>query len=108
MIRDLQKHQDKPAQLVLAGLCHFLKVLLRHPDPEDRIFNRFISDISIVLRETTLTISGSIETVSPVESERVRVVSLSSTEITEITRFQKTDVQGMDTLPNMLTVIVLA
>ena len=35
---------------------------LRYLDPKDRIFNRVISDISVVLRETTLTISDSIET----------------------------------------------
>ena len=50
--------------------------------PEDLIFNRVISVIS----ETTLTISDSIETESPVESEIGRVASLSSMEITEITR----------------------
>ena len=33
---------------------------LRCPDPEDLICNRVISDISVVLRETTLTISDSI------------------------------------------------
>ena len=48
---------------------------LRYPNPEDWIFNRVISDISIVQRETTLTISDSVEIVSPVESKIVRVVS---------------------------------
>ena len=43
--------------------------------------------MSVLLRETTLTILDSIETGSPVETEIVRVVSLSTTEITEITRF---------------------
>ena len=48
-----------------------------------------------MLRETTLTISDSIETVSPVESEIMRVVSLSTTKMPEITRFKtKTDLQG--------------
>ena len=42
-----------------------------------------------LLRETTLTFSYSIETGSPVETEIVRVVSLSTTEIIEITRFVK-------------------
>ena len=56
---------------------------------EDRIFNRVISDISVVLRETTLTFSDSIEAGLPVEYEIARVVSLSSTEITDITRFNK-------------------
>ena len=41
-----------------------------------------ISDISIVLRETTLTISDSFQTGSPVEIEIVRVDSLCTTEIT--------------------------
>ena len=35
---------------------------LRYSDPEDRISKLVISDISVVLRETTLTISDSIET----------------------------------------------
>ena len=43
----------------------------------------------IVLRETTLIISDSIETGSHVETEIVRVVSLGTTEITEITRLKK-------------------
>ena len=54
--------------------------------PENRIFNRVISDISAVSREATLT-SDSIERDSQVETEIVRVVFLSTTEITEITRF---------------------
>ena len=54
--------------------------------PEDRIFNRVISNISVVLRETTLTITDSIGTGSPVESEIVRVVFPSTTEMAEITR----------------------
>ena len=56
---------------------------------DDRIFDRVISDISVVLRETSLTISNSNESVSPVEFEIVRVVSLSTTEITETIRFEK-------------------
>ena len=62
--------------------------------PEDRIFNRLILDISFVLRENTLTFSDSIETLSPVEFVLVRVVSLSTTEVTEITRLKKTDPHG--------------
>ena len=38
-----------------------------------------------MLRETTLTFSDSIEALSPVESEIVKVVSLCTMEITEIT-----------------------
>ena len=55
------------------------------PDAEDRILNRFISDISVVLRETILTILDSIETGLPVETGIVRVVSLITTELTRIT-----------------------
>ena len=39
---------------------------LRYPEPEIRIFNHVIFDISVALRETTLTISDSIKTGSPV------------------------------------------
>ena len=63
--------------------------VLRYPDPGDRNFDRVISDISVIQRKTTLTISDSVETGSPVEIEIVRVVSLSTTEITETTRFEK-------------------
>ena len=48
---------------------------LKVSDTKDRIFNRVISDIFVVLRETTLTISYFIETVSPVQSEILRVVT---------------------------------
>ena len=61
----------------------------RNLDTKDRISNRVISDASVVLRETTLTFSDSIETGLPVKTEIVRVVSLSTTEITEITRLKK-------------------
>ena len=61
---------------------------LRCPDPEDRIFRHMLSqDISIVLRETT--ISDSIETGSLVETKIVKGVYLSTVEITEITQFKK-------------------
>ena len=58
---------------------HFLSTCLKYSDPEYEVFSRAISVISVVLRETTLIISDSIETGAPVESEIVRVVSLSST-----------------------------
>ena len=61
---------------------------LRYPDPDDIIFNRVISDISVVVRENTITISDSIEIGSPGESEMVRMLSRSTTEITEITRLK--------------------
>ena len=44
----------------LLNLEHNLN--LRYSDPEDRNFNRCISEISLIPRETTLTISDSIET----------------------------------------------
>ena len=74
----------------LFKLKSFTDDKLRYPDPEDRIFNRVISDISVVKREITLTISDTIEIVSPGESEMGTVVSLSTTEISEITRFENT------------------
>ena len=52
--------------------------------PKDRIFRHAILNISIVLRETTLTTSDSVETGSPVEIKIVRVVSLSAMKITKI------------------------
>ena len=72
-------------------------------DPEDRIFNRVISDISIVLTETTLSISDSIETISSVESEMVRVVSSSTTAIVETSRVKKTNLQCPDILTHYQT-----
>ena len=48
-----------------------IKFHLRCTDSEDRIFNHVISDISVVVRETTLTVSDSIETGSPADSEIV-------------------------------------
>ena len=62
---------------------------LTYPDPVGRIFNRVISDISVILWDNTLIISDSIEKDSPVETEIVRVLSLSTPEITEVTRFKK-------------------
>ena len=53
---------------------------LRYPGSADRIFNRVILDMSVILRETTLTISDSDETGSPVETEMVLVVSLNTME----------------------------
>ena len=44
--------------------CHGL----RYPYPEDRISDRVISDVSVVLRETTLTFSDPIETGSPIRN----------------------------------------
>ena len=58
---------------------------LRNSDPEYRMF---ISDVSVVLWEITLTIPDSIETGSLFGFEIVRVVSLSTTEITDLTRIK--------------------
>ena len=58
---------------------------------------RVISFISVVLRETTLTISASTGDPISMESETVRMVSLSVMEISEITRL-KIRWSGCDTL----------
>ena len=79
-------------------LPSYFNCMLRYPDAEDRIFNRVVSIISVVRRETTFTVLDSIETVSPVESEIVRVAFLSISELTEITRFKK---KLMDTLVSL-------
>ena len=63
--------------------------MFRHSDPEGRTSNSVVSGISVVLMETTLTILDSIEAGSPVECEIVRVVSLSTMEVTEMTQFTK-------------------
>ena len=62
------------------------RLVSRYPELEVRIFNRVISDISVILTDNTLTNLDSIETGSNVES---KIVSPSKTEITEITRFTK-------------------
>ena len=43
--------------------CRDHRDVVRYPDSKDRFFNRVITDISVMLRETTLTTSDSIETV---------------------------------------------
>ena len=62
----------------------------RYPDPEDRFFFLFcfVCFFNRVIRESTLTIS--VSTCEPVsmESEIARVVSFSTTEISEITRLK--------------------
>ena len=50
--------------------------------------NRVIAAISVALRETTLTISDSNDKTISLESETVKVVSLSTMEISEITWLQ--------------------
>ena len=53
----------------------------------------------LILRDATLTISDFIEIGSPVETEIVRVVSHSTTEMSDITRLKKKPrSSGMDTL----------
>ena len=66
-----------------------MRLVTKVSDPVDRTFSRIISDISFGLRETTLTISDSTGTCSPFETEIVRVVSPSTTEITEIITIKK-------------------
>ena len=66
-----------------------LQGVLKVSDPEDRFFLiRAISEISVVLSKTTLIISDSTGEPVSMESEIVRVDSLSATEISEITRFK--------------------
>ena len=60
---DLKRHFTQTSESPFSRVARH--IVFRWPDPEDRIFNRVISDISVVLRETTLTISHSIETGSP-------------------------------------------
>ena len=76
------------------GLIPNEQIILRKQDPYDRIFTHVVPDISVVLIKSTLTIADSIESGSTFENQTVRVVSLSTTEITEITRFKKNDLQG--------------
>ena len=61
-------------------------IYLRYYTLKIGFFNRVIPDMSVVLRETTLTFSDSTKRGSSVEAEMERVVSLSGTEKTEITR----------------------
>ena len=101
VIEEVRNHRDIFTNVCLT-LYHTIQVLdtLRYWDPEDRIFNRIILDISVALKETTLTISDSIETGSPetfltipdsvevgspVKTKIMRVVSLNTMEIIEIT-----------------------
>ena len=69
--------------------CHsMMQPTLGCSDPEDRILKCVTSDISVTLGEAA-NISDAIAR-GPVESEKVRLVSLSTTEIAEITRLKKT------------------
>ena len=63
--------------------------IVRYPDPENRTLNRVILNISVELREATLTIRDSIKRVLLVESKIVRVGFLSTTDLTSITQFNK-------------------
>ena len=71
--------------------CH-----IRYLDPEDRVFNRVISDFPS--GKTTLTISEFIKTGLPVEFEIVRVGSLSTAEISQIARLKKKKISRGNTL----------
>ena len=64
------------------------KKLLRYHNPEDRFLNPDISVISVVIWETTLTISDFTGEPVSLESGIVRVDSLSTTEISEIKRLK--------------------
>ena len=99
VLNDLQMEQEKD--------------ILRYPDLEDRFFfsNRVISVISVVLRETSPIILDSTGEPVSIESDIVRVVSLSTTEIPEITRlksrssgsgFLKLICYGMNQSPGVL------
>ena len=69
--------------------CHsMMQPSLGCSDPEDRILKCVTSDISVTLRKAAPNISDAIAR-GPVESEKVRLVSLSTTEIAEITRLKK-------------------
>ena len=70
-------HTPVLSSYTLKNLTHCLWYLY----PEDRICDRVISNNSVVLKETTFTISDSTETVSPGESEILRIVSPSTMEI---------------------------
>ena len=66
-------------------------ITLRYHYPEDRVFfffNRVISVMSVLLRKSTLSISVSTGEPLSMESEIVRVVSLSTIKISEITRLK--------------------
>ena len=89
--RSIYKHL-KVTQLLISHKIRFRQSddEFKVYDTEDSFFflNRLISVISVVLRENTLTISDSTgETVS-MESEIMTVLSLSTTEIPEITRLK--------------------
>ena len=62
---------------------------LKVSTPEDRIFKRAISDLSVVVRESTLTNLDS----SQITNE-LRVVSLNKTEMIEITRLKNQSVEN--------------
>ena len=79
---------------------------LRYRTLKIGFFYHVITDISVVLRETCLTISDSIETGPPIETDIVRVVSLSTTETSEITRFKNRS-SGLDTLTNYMFIQVI-
>ena len=63
-------------------------MFFRYPDLKNQFLNRVIPVISVLLRETTLTITVSTGEFVSMESEKVRVFFLSTTEISEITRLK--------------------
>ena len=74
-------------KIVVTGSISFSH-LLRYSDPADRLFLIRTISVIFVLRDTTFTISDSTGGPLSLEYEIVRVASLSTTEISEITRLR--------------------
>ena len=66
-------------------MCFPFRQVLKYPDPEGRFLNCVIAVISVILRETTLTISVSTGEPVSMKSDILRVVSFTAMEILEIT-----------------------
>ena len=94
MCTDITNKGNLFFKTLYCGLLLFYKICtlvhLRYSDPEDRFFffNHVISIISTALRETTLTIPDSSCEPFSMKSEVVRVVSLSTTELSQLTRLK--------------------
>ena len=70
-------YREDSAPKLREDSAHVVVSKLQVFGPEDQIFSRVISDISIVLREATFTISDSIEVGSPVKFKIARTYPLS-------------------------------
>ena len=100
------------------SFTEYVSFVLRYPETKDRFlfvclfflgfffFNLVISVISVVLRETTLSISVSTSEPVSMKSEIERVVSLSITEMSEITRL-KIPSSGKRYLNTLLSLLLL-